>query len=169
MKLARTKFNQQLPNPGNKLPEIMDMDTKTNNILDELKPIYDQTKTIAVVGLSRNPEKASHSIAGYLQSLGYKIIPVNPSANELLGEKCYSDLTSIPEGIDVDVVQVFRKSGEVLPVVEQAITIGVKTIWMQVDIVNEEASELARQSGIDVVMDRCMRATHRELKATGRL
>ncbi len=137
--------------------------------LDELAPIYGQTKNIAVVGLSSNPEKPSHGIARYLKIHGFRTIPVNPTTDEILGEKSYPDLASIPDEIDIDVVQIFRKSEDVPPIVEAAISIGAKVVWMQVDIANEEAAEVARQAGLKVVMDRCMRATHGDLKATGKL
>lgn len=145
------------------------MEKKTSQVLDELKPIYDQAQTIAVVGLSRNPEKPSYGIAQYLQAQGYKIIPVNPTAQEILGEKSYPDLLSIPDEIDIDVVQIFRKPEDVLPIVDAAIAIGAKVVWMQVDIINEEAAEVARRAGLEVVMNRCMRATHGDLKATGKI
>jgi predicted CoA-binding protein len=96
-----------------------------------------------------------------LQGQGYRIIPVNPTATEILGEKAYPDLESVPEKIDV--VQVFRKPEDVPPVVEDAIKVGAKVVWMQEGIVNEEAAQRARQAGLQVVMDACMRATHRRL------
>ena len=131
--------------------------------LTDLKPIYEQAKTIAVVGLSPNPARPSHSIAQYLKDRGYRIIPVNPMAEEVLGQKSYPDLKSVPEPIDI--VQVFRKPEDVPAIVEDAIAVGAKVIWMQVGIVHEEAAERARSAGLQVVMDRCMRGTHRELSA----
>ena len=97
----------------------------------------------------------------YLKDQGYKIIPVNPSANEIMGEKAYPDLSSIPEAVDV--VQVFRKPEDVPPVVEEAIKIRAKVVWMQEGIVNEEAAQKAREAGLQVVMDACMRSAHRRL------
>lgn len=126
-----------------------------------LKDILQSTKTIAVVGLSSNPEKDSYQIASYLKEQGYRIIPVNPTTSEVLGEKAYPDLQSVPEKIDV--VQVFRKAEDVPPVVEDAIKVGAKVVWMQEGIVNEEAAQKARDAGLQVVMDACMRATHRRL------
>ena len=123
-----------------------------------LREILLTTKTIASVGLSSNPEKVSHDIGAYLQRVGYHIIPVNPMANEILGEKTYPDLTSVPEKIDV--VQIFRKPEDVPPVVEEAIKVGAKVVWMQEGIVNEEAAEAGRKAGLKVVMDACMRAMH---------
>ena len=126
-----------------------------------LKDILLSTKTIASVGVSSNPGKESYGIVHYLKSQGYRIIPVNPTADEVLGERSYPDLESIPEKIDV--VQVFRKAEDVPPVVESAIKVGAKTVWMQEGIVNEEAAQKAREAGLQVVMDACMRVTHRRL------
>ena len=126
-----------------------------------MKEILLSAKTIASVGLSSNQEKESYWIVSYLKEQGYHIIPVNPTAAEILGEKVYPDLSSVPE--KVDVVQVFRKSEDVLPVVDEAIKIGAKVVWMQAGIVNEEAAQNARAAGLQVVMDACMRATHRRL------
>ena len=126
-----------------------------------MKEILLSAKTIASVGLSSNQQKESFGIASYLKEQGYRIIPVNPTANEILGEKAYPDLSSIPE--KVDVVQVFRKPEDVPPVVEEAIKIGAKAVWMQEGIVHEEAAQKAREAGLQVVMDACMRGTHRRL------
>jgi len=126
-----------------------------------LKDILLSTKTIASVGLSSNTEKESYWIASYLKEQGYRVIPVNPTATEILGEKAYPDLESVPEKIDV--VQVFRKSEDVPPVVDDAIKVGAKVVWMQEGIVNEEAAQKAREASLQVVMDACMRATHRRL------
>ena len=126
-----------------------------------MKNILLSAKTIASVGLSSNPGKESYGIVQYLKSQGYRIIPVNPTADEILGEKSYPDLESVPEPIDV--VQVFRKPEDVPPVVDSAIKVGAKVVWMQEGIVNEEAAQKAREAGLQVVMDACMRATHRRL------
>ena len=131
--------------------------------MNELETILTQAKTIAVVGLSPNRERESHGIALYLKEQGYRIIPVNPKAEEILGEKSYPSLRAIGERVDV--VQVFRKSEAVPSIVEDAVAIGAKVIWMQVGIVHEAAAERARQAGLQVVMNTCMRATHRLLKA----
>jgi len=129
--------------------------------VEMIKEIFLSTKTIASVGLSNNKEKVSNGVAAYLQSQGYRVIPVNPTVDEILGEKSYPDLESIPEKIDV--VQVFRRPEDVPPVVESAIKIGAKVVWMQEGIVNEEAARMAREAGLKVVMDACMRATHQWL------
>ncbi|HXF85416.1 MAG TPA: CoA-binding protein [Anaerolineales bacterium] len=126
-----------------------------------LKEILVSARTIASVGVSSNPAKESYGVVEYLKKQGYRIIPVNPTAGEILGEKAYPDLSSIPE--KVDVVQVFRKPEDVPPVVEEAIKIGAKVVWMQEGIVNEEAAQRAREAGLQVVMDACMRASHRRL------
>jgi predicted CoA-binding protein len=126
-----------------------------------MKDILLSAKTIASVGLSSNQQKESYWIVSYLKDQGYRIIPVNPTADEILGEKAYPDLESVPEKIDV--VQVFRKPDDVPPVVDSAIKVGAKAVWMQEGIVNEEAAQKARQAGLQVVMDACMRVTHRRL------
>ena len=127
----------------------------------ELKQILQTAKTIASVGVSSNKLNESYSIASYLKSQGYRVIPVNPTVSELLDEKSYPDVVSIPEKIDV--VQVFRRPEDVPPVVDDAIKAGAKVVWMQEGIVNEGAAQKARQAGLQVVMDTCMRATHRRL------
>jgi uncharacterized protein len=126
-----------------------------------MKDILLSTKTIASFGLSSDPRKESYGIVQYLKNQGYRVIPVNPTATEILGEKSYPDLESVPEKIDV--VQVFRKPEDVPPVVDGAIKVGAKVVWMQEGIVNEEAAQKAREAGLQVVMDACMRATHQRL------
>ncbi|HEY6074853.1 MAG TPA: CoA-binding protein [Anaerolineales bacterium] len=127
----------------------------------EMKAILQEAHTIASVGLSSNPQKESYEVAQYLKDQGYRVIPVNPTASEILGEKSYASLADVPEKIDV--VQVFRKPEDVPPVVEAAIKAGAKVVWMQEDIVNEEAAAAARAAGLKVVMDACMRKVHRRL------
>lgn len=127
----------------------------------ELKEILLAAKVIASVGLSGNQEKESYWIGAYLMEQGYQLIPVNPTATEILDEKSYPDLESVP--VKIDVVQVFRKPEDVPPVVDDAIKVGAKVVWMQEGIVNEEAAQKARDAGLQVVMDTCMRATHRRL------
>ena len=109
------------------------------------------SKTIAVVGLSVNPDRDSHRVSKYMQSQGYRIIPVNPMIEEVLGEKSYPDLKSVPETIDM--VDVFRRSELVPPVVDEAIEVGVKYIWLQDGVINEESKAKAEAAGIPVVMD----------------
>ena len=123
--------------------------TATNNdLIDEL---LRNSKTIAVVGLSDNPARDSHRVSRYLQSQGYRIIPVNPTIEEVLGEKSYPDLTSVPEPIDL--VDIFRRSELVPPVVDEAIGLGVKYIWMQDGVINPEVAAKAEAAGIPVVMN----------------
>jgi predicted CoA-binding protein len=127
-----------------------------------VRELLKTSNTIASVGLSSNPEKDSHWVVSYLKNNGYKIIPVNPTASEIMGEKSYASLSEIPE--KVDIVQIFRKPEDVAPVVEEAIKMGAKVVWMQEGIVNEEAGQAAEEAGLFVVMDVCMRAAHQWLK-----
>jgi predicted CoA-binding protein len=119
----------------------------------DLKRLFETVRTIAVVGCSPKPERPGHYVAKYLQDLGYRVIPVNPGQTEILGEKCYASLRDIPE--PVDMVDCFRRAEDIPPVVEDAIAIGAKFIWMQLGIVNDEAAKRALEAGIEVVMDRC--------------
>ncbi len=123
--------------------------------------ILNKYRTVAVVGASSRPERPSNRVASYLQEQGYRIIPVNPNETEMLGQKCYPDLSSQPE--PPEVVDIFRRPEDVPAVVEEAIRIGAKAIWMQEGIVNEEAAARAREAGLEVVMDRCMMVEHRKL------
>lgn len=127
-----------------------------------------QARTIAVVGLSTDPEKPSHGVAAYLKSHGYHIVPINPTADEIMGEKCYKSLRDLPEDLkrQIDVVDIFRRSEDVPPIVDQAIELhkdhtNLGSIWMQLGIANEESAMKARQAGLNVVMDRCMMIEHR--------
>jgi predicted CoA-binding protein len=121
---------------------------------DEIGQLLQRAQTIAVVGLSSSPIRASHGVAAYLQMKGYRIIPVNPTIKGVLGEKAYPTLLDVPEKIDV--VQIFRRPEFVPEVVDQAIQLGVPAIWMQEGIIHEEAAEKARRAGIFDSMDRCM-------------
>jgi predicted CoA-binding protein len=135
--------------------------------LEELRQILAEAKTIAVVGLSDKPERPSYEVAAYLQQEGYRIIPVNPNVREVLGEKAYASLRDIPEVVDV--VDIFRRPEYVPPIVEDAIAMGAKVVWMQLGIINEEAALRAESAGLTVVMDACMAATHRSLRAMGKI
>ena len=126
-----------------------------------LRRILKEHETIAVVGLSANEMRPSYFAAKYLQDHGYKIIPVNPNYQEILGEPCYPDLASIPE--PVDVVDLFQRSEQIPPFIDQAIAIGAKVVWMQLGVINEHAAEKARQAGLEVVMDRCMKIEYGRL------
>ena len=119
-------------------------------------------KTIAVVGISDNPERPSNFVAKFLEEHGYQIIPVNPNLSEWDGKKCYPDLMSIP--VKVDIVDIFRRPEAIPPIVDEAIAIKAKVVWMQEGIVNEEAAAKARSAGIEVVMDKCMKKEYVRLK-----
>jgi predicted CoA-binding protein len=125
----------------------------------DIKSMLEEGKTVAVVGLSPRPERDSHRVAKYLQGQGYRIIPVNPNAEEVLGERSYPDLASVPEPIDI--VDVFRRSEAVPVIVEAAIKVGARTVWMQQGVIHEEAAARAREAGLQVVMDRCTMVEHR--------
>jgi hypothetical protein len=127
--------------------------------------ILNSSRTIAIVGLSSKPDQPSYRVASYLKEQGYKMIPVNPAEKEILGERCYPDLASIPESIDV--VDIFRRSEKVPPIVEEAIRIGANAVWMQEGVINEEAAARARKAGLMVVMDKCMRKEHQRLHGRG--
>ena len=136
----------------------MEQDSFTD---DEIRKIY-SLKNIAVVGMSKNPDKAAHYVPKYLIDQGYNVIPVNPTTTEILGRKCYSSLVDIPG--PVDVVDVFRPSDQLMPVIEESIQIKPKVIWLQEGIHNEQAEATARKAGIQVVVfNRCMLAEHQRL------
>jgi len=131
---------------------------------DPVAELLKRSKTIAVVGLSCNPMRPSHGVSAYMQSHGYRIIPVNPQIEECLGEKAYASILDIPEkGVPekIDIVNIFRRPEFVEEIVDQAIQLKVPAIWMQEDVIHEEAAEKARGAGIFVVMDRCILKEHR--------
>ena len=130
------------------------------NSLEEIKKIF-QLETIAVVGMSPKPERPSHYVAMYLEEHGYNIIPVNPGHNEIAGMKSYPSLLDIPQTIDV--VDVFRRSEYVLPIVESAVTVGAKALWLQDGVINEDGSALAEKAGLLVVMNDCMLRRHQQM------
>lgn len=127
----------------------------------QIKEILRNARTIAVVGASDDPSRDSHSITKFLIDEGYEVFPVNPKYRSILGVPCYADLKSIPQKIDI--VDVFRRPDAVLPVVEEAIAAGAKTLWLQLGVVNEEAASLAEQQGLQVVMDHCIAIELRRL------
>ncbi len=127
---------------------------------DPIADLLQGSKTIAVVGLSCNPLRPSHGVSAYLQSHGYRIIPVNPNIQECLGEKAYASLLDVPEK-KIDIVDIFRRSEFVEEVVDQAIRLKVPAVWMQEEVIHEKAAEKARKAGIFVVMDRCILKEHR--------
>lgn len=120
--------------------------------------ILNKYKNIAMVGLSANPFRPSHFAAIYMLANGYNIIPVNPMEKEILGRKCYPSLRDIPERVDI--VDVFRKPGDVPPLVDDTVAIGAKVFWMQLGVINEEAARKAVEAGLEVVMDRCVKIEH---------
>ncbi len=126
-----------------------------------LRRILSENKTIAVVGLSAKWHRPSFFAAKYMQDHGYKIIPVNPTYTEILGETCYPDLASIPQ--QVDMVDIFQRAETTPDYTRQAVQIGAKTVWLQLGIVSEEAEEIASQAGIDFVMNRCVKIEHARL------
>jgi len=127
---------------------------------EEARKVMERYKTVVVVGLSSNPEKPSHFVPKYLKEHGYTIIPVNPTAKgEILGEKVYAGLKDVPQ--KVEVVDIFRPPKDVPPIVEEAIAIGAKVVWMQEGIVNNAAAERAKAAGLTVIMDKCMMKVHR--------
>ena len=133
---------------------------KDNHSDQEIKDIF-SLKNVAVVGMSKNPQKAAHYVPKYLSEQGYNIMPVNPTTDEILNKKSYQNISDVDQPIDI--VDVFRPSEDVLPVVEEAIKMKPKVIWLQEGIHNEEAEELARKQGIKVVFNRCMLAEHQRL------
>ena len=122
--------------------------------MSDIDKILETCKIVAVVGLSPRPERDSNGVAAYLQEMGYRIIPVNPSATEILGEKCYPNLPFIPD--QVDVVDIFRRAEDVPAIVEDAIKVGARAVWMQKGVVSEEGASMAKDAGLMVVMDECM-------------
>jgi uncharacterized protein len=122
-------------------------------------------RTIAVVGLSNDPRRDSHSVSQYMQAADYRIIPVNPEETEVLGEKAYPDLASVPE--PVEIVDIFRRPEYIPAIVDEAIAIGAKVIWMQQGIVNETAAATARAAGLEVVMNSCIRAVRQRMEMDG--
>lgn len=128
-----------------------------------LKRILEETHTIAMVGLSPNPQRPSHEVAEFLMARGYTVIPVNPGCSEVLGQRCYASLRDIP--VAVDMVDVFRNPEDVLPVAEDAIAIGARTLWMQLGVINPEAARKAESAGLRVVMDHCPKIEYGRLLA----
>ena len=135
----------------------MDQDSHTDEQIEQILSY----KKIAVIGMSKNSSKAAHYVPKYLSENGFDIVPVNPTTNEILNRKCYSSISEIPE--EIDIVEIFRPSDQVLPFVQEAIKKRPKVIWLQEGIHNSQAEELARNEGIDIVFNRCMLAEHQRL------
>jgi predicted CoA-binding protein len=127
----------------------------TCDYTEDIDRVLSQYRTVAVVGASADPDRPSNMVAGELKAHGFRMIPVTPKGGEIHGEKAYSDLSSIPEKIDV--VDIFRRPEDVPPIVDEAIAVGAKVVWMQEGIVNEEAAAKAREAGLTVIMDHCMK------------
>jgi predicted CoA-binding protein len=132
-------------------------------ISEKIAELLKKARTIAVVGLSDKPDRPSYHVTSYLFSAGYRIIPVNPRVKTLFNEKAYPDLLSIPKEISIDIVDIFRRSQDVPPIVDQAIQLKPLCIWMQLGIIHEQAAKKAEESGIMVVMNRCLSVTHQQL------
>jgi uncharacterized protein len=129
----------------------------------ELRLLLGEAHTIAVVGLSSNPERPSHDVAAFLQERGYRIVPVNPREHEVLSERAYPSLLDIPEDIRIDVVDVFRRAEDTPAVARDAVAIGARVLWLQDGIVNEEAYRIADEAGLSVIMGVCIRTTTKRL------
>ena len=130
---------------------------------EEIKDALNRFKTVAVVGISPKEDRPSYIVAAYLKSKGYRVIPVRPEGEEILGEKVYPSLMEIPKEIEIDVVDIFRKSEDVPPVVDEAIRRKAKVVWMQEGVMHKEAGTKAEKAGLKVVMDRCMKKEHQRL------
>jgi predicted CoA-binding protein len=129
----------------------------------EIEDMLRNVKTIAVVGISPKEDRPSYIVASYLKSKGYRVIPVRPDGEEILGEKVYHSLSEIPKEISVDVVDIFRRSEDVPPIVEEVIQRGIKAVWMQEGVIHKEAGEKAEKAGSKVIMDRCIKKEHQRL------
>jgi predicted CoA-binding protein len=139
----------------------------TNPSNDQLKQLLTTATTIALVGASGNPDKASHGIMQKLQSAGYKVIPVNPKETEILGERAYPSLLDVPERVDI--VDVFRRAEDTPSIADEAVKIGAKALWLQSGISNEDAAARAGAGGLMVVMDACIGATHAMLRVPAKV
>ncbi|WP_066637074.1 CoA-binding protein [Desulfolucanica intricata] len=128
---------------------------------NEIRDLLHQSKNIAIVGLSNKPDRDSYMVGNYLKNHGYKIFPVNPMIDEVLGEKAYPSLSDVSEKIDI--VNIFRRSSEVLPIVEEAVKLKPRAIWMQLGVENETAARIAREAGLMVIMNHCIKVDHHRL------
>jgi len=129
----------------------------------QIKKILEDAKTIAVVGLASSPLRPSYGVSAYMQQQGYRIVPVNPTISEALGEKAYATLRDIPKDIKIDIVDVFRRPDAVPAIVDEVIELKLPVLWLQETVVHEEAAEKARKAGVFVVMDECILKDHRRL------
>jgi len=131
-----------------------------SNVPQEILEIPKKYKNVVIVGASHNPDRPSYMVMEYLLKEGFKVIPINPAREEILGQKVYPSLSDLPSGFYPEVIIIFRRSDQVLPIVKEAIKLKPKVIWMQEGIINEEAKELAEKEGIKVVMNRCFKKIH---------
>ena len=131
--------------------------------ISELRRILGANRTIAIVGLSPQWHRPSFFAAKYMQAHGYRIVPINPSASEILGERCYPSVTAAAQEVQIDMVDCFRKTEDIPPIADEAIAIGAKCLWQQIGVVNEAAAAKARAAGLDTVMDRCVKIEHARL------
>jgi predicted CoA-binding protein len=131
--------------------------------------ILQNSQTIAVVGLSPNPERASYRISKYMQAQGYRIVPIHPAASEVLGEKAYPTLSAAAQAMAIDLVNVFRRSEDIPPIANEAVAIGAKALWLQLGIENDEACAYAASHGLETVQDLCLKVEHAQLLRTGKL
>lgn len=127
-----------------------------------IQEILHQAKTIAVIGLSASPQRPSHGVSAYMQQHGYRIIPVNPAVDHVLGEKCYQRLSDIPDGTKIDLVDVFRTPDAVPEIVDEVIRLKIPYLWLQETVIHDEAAHRAEAAGVKVVMDRCVLKDHRK-------
>ena len=140
-----------MPGLGCEIPDY-------NPPFEEINAILERYKTVAIIGLSPKPERDSYRVAKYLKENHYTIVPVNPGQKEILGEKCYPNLKAIP--FSIDVVDIFRRPEAIPPVVDDAIEVGAKVVWMQLGIAHNQAADTARKAGLDVVMNKCIKTEH---------
>ena len=125
-----------------------------------IQRVLSTSKTVAVVGLSKKELRASYFVGFYLQRHGYRVVPINPRESEILGETSYASLSALPDTIDIDIVNVFRAPDALPGIAEEAVAIGAKNLWCQFSVINEEGGRIAEQSGLSVVMDRCIKVEH---------
>jgi predicted CoA-binding protein len=127
----------------------------------DITGLLERARTIAVVGCSPKPDRDSHRVAAYLQAAGYRVIPINPGADEILGVTAYPDLASIPDDVDIDIVDVFRRPEHIPAVVDAVLARGAKALWLQLGCANPEAEQRVSNAGLEVVSDRCIKVEHR--------
>ena len=147
--------------------EVMSMNTgceipEHNPPLESIKSMLREKRTVAVVGLSPKPERDSHRVAQYLQEKCYDVVPINPGQKRILGRPCYPNLKAVP--FPVQIVNIFRRPDAVGPIVDDAVTVGAHVVWMQLGIVNNEAARKARDAGLEVVMNKCIKIEHKNMK-----